>query len=180
MFREKKQIIILSAAVLMLAGFVFFGCLPLRKKMQVLKIAEVSQKAALQRSVIRSRQLPGLEKQLQQMQEQFGNYKAALPCERQLGEFLKKIANLMNEHNLAGQCVEPAEEVKLDELNCIPVNMQCSGTLKQIFDFYNSLKTLDRLIRIEEVKLVNDKDFSGLIRMQTKIAVYYRSKKQQS
>jgi Tfp pilus assembly protein PilO len=70
--------------------------------------------------------------------------------------------------------VAPGEEIKADKLNCMPVNMQCKGKLGQIFEFYRQLQRLDRLVRIESVKLVNSDDLSGQVSMQTRTVVYYR------
>ena len=86
---------------------------------------------------------------------------------------MQRIANLMNEHNLQGQLIQPGKEIKAGELNCIPVNMQCKGRLSQIFEFYRRVQGLDRLVRIEHVKLVNDGDFGGEVNMQINAVIYY-------
>jgi type IV pilus assembly protein PilO len=120
-----------------------------------------------------SRQIPAMKEQLLKLQTAVGNYEQQIPTQRDLGEFLQKIANLMNEHNLQGQMVQPGDEIKAGQLNCIPVNMQCKGRLSQIFEFYKDVQRLDRLIRIEYVKLANDGGFSGEVSMQTKAIIYY-------
>ena len=117
--------------------------------------------------------IPAKEK-LQKLQQTVGNYEQNVPEHRELGEFLQKIANLMNEHNLVEQVIEPAREIEADQLNCIPVDMECKGRLTEIFAFYKSLQSMDRLVRIESIKLVNDRDFSGEVSMQTKVVIYYR------
>jgi len=82
----------------------------------------------------------------------------------------------MNEHNLMGQVIAPRKEVKAEKLNCIPVNMQCKGKLAQIFEFYRRLQGLDRLVRIEQVKLTNDSDYDGQVSMEARAVIYYRAK----
>jgi len=57
--------------------------------------------------------------------------------------------------------------------------MQCKGGVEQIFEFFKSLQNLDRLVRIEQIKLVNDQDFTGQASMQTKAVVYYRAEAEQ-
>ncbi len=90
--------------------------------------------------------------------------------------FLHRIADLMRENGLEDQFVEPGKEIKTESVNCIPVNMRCKGELSELFRFFESLQNLDRLVRIEEVRLLNDRDFAGQISMQTKAVVYYRQK----
>jgi hypothetical protein len=38
------------------------------------------------------------------------------------------------------------------------------------------LQTLDRLIRIEQIKLSNDGKYKGQVSMETKAVIYYRAK----
>jgi hypothetical protein len=145
-FRERKQIAICVTAAVMIAGFVLFRYLPLQRRIKAIK----GKRAAV-------------------------IYERQVPRERALGVFLQEIAGLMNEHNLREQLVQPGKEIEAGELNCIPVDMQCKGRLEQIFEFYKSLQKLNRLARIEQVKLVNDRDFAGEVSMQTKAIIYYRS-----
>jgi len=122
------------------------------------------------------KQLPLLKEQLLELQRELENYEANIPERSNIGVFLQRIAGLMNEHNLGGQVVVRGEEIKAEKLNCIPVNMQCKGKLAQIFEFYRRLQRLDRLVRIEQVKLTNDSDFNGQVTMEARAVIYYRAK----
>ena len=174
-FREKRQMAIFAAAAVMVCAFVLLRFLPLKKEENFLKQAYASKMLAISKASSESQQIPAARKQLQQLQTAAGNYERQIPSQRELGEFLQKIADLMNEHNLKGQMVQPGKEMKAGELNCIPVNMQCKGRLSQIFEFYRRVQGLDRLVRIERVKLVNDGDFGGEVIMQTNAVIYYRA-----
>jgi Tfp pilus assembly protein PilO len=72
--------------------------------------------------------------------------------------------------------IEPHKEVKGEKLNCIPVNIQCKGKLDRIFEFYRRLQGLDRLVRIEQVKLTNDSDYDGQVTMEARAVIYYSAK----
>ena len=65
--------------------------------------------------------------------------------------------------------------VEAEKFNCIPVSMRCKGRLRQLFNFYGRLQTLDRLVRIEQVKLSNDPGYGGQVSMETKAVIYYRA-----
>jgi len=173
LFREKQQIAICAAAAAMVCGFVLFRYLPLQSKIKSLRQVHAAQMLDVSKASTESRQIPAIREQLLQLQTAVGNYEQQIPAQRDLGAFLQKIANLMNEHNLQGQMIQPGEEIKAGQLSCIPVNMQCKGGLSQIFEFYRQMQGLDRLIRIEYVKLANDGDFSGEVSMQTKAVIYY-------
>ena len=66
------------------------------------------------------------------------------------------------------------QEVAAKNLNCIPVTMKCKGKLARIRGFYKALQGLDRLVRIENFELTNDRDFDGIVTMQTEAVIYYR------
>jgi Tfp pilus assembly protein PilO len=163
----------------MVCGFVLFRYLPLQRKTKFLRQAYAAQMLAISKASAESQQIPTIREQLLQLQTAVGNYERQIPAQRELGEFLQRIANLMNEHNLRGQLIQPGKEIKAGELNCIPVNMQCKGRLSQIFEFYRRVQGLDRLVRIEHVKLVNDGGFSGEVTMQTEAVIYYRAEVRQ-
>ena len=175
LFRERRQIAICVAAAVMVCGFVLFRYLPLQRKTKFLRQAYAAQMLAISKTSAESQQIPTIREQLLGLQTAVGNYERQIPAQRELGEFLQRIANLMNEHNLKGQLIQPGKEIKAGELNCIPVNMQCKGRLSQIFEFYRRVQGLDRLVRIEHVKLVNDGDFDGEVIMQTNAVIYYRA-----
>jgi Tfp pilus assembly protein PilO len=159
----------------MICGFVLFRYLPLQRKTKFLRQAYASQMLAISKASAENQQIPTIREQLLGLQTAVGNYERQIPAQRELGEFLQRIANLMNEHNLQGQLIQPGKEIEAGELNCIPVSMQCKGRLSQIFKFYRRVQGLDRLVRIEHVKLVNDGDFGGEVIMQINAVIYYRA-----
>lgn len=155
--------------------FILFWYLPLRRQAKVVEQARATETLALAKAAADRLRVPVLKEQLQQLRSQLGDYEAHIPEQRNVGLFLRGIADLMNEHNLREQVVTPGPEVEAQGLTCIPVNMQCKGQLSQLFKFYHRLQVLDRLIRIEQVKLVNDGSYGGEVSMETKAVIYYRA-----
>ena len=176
LFREKQQVMICVLTGATVCVFVLFWYLPLRRQMKAIEQAKTTQTLALARSAADGVRLPLLKEQLQQLQSELGDYEAHIPEQRNVGPFLSGIADLMNEHNLKEQVVTPGPEVEAEGFNCIPVSMQCKGQLAHLFTFYRRLQSLDRLVRIEQVKLSNDSDYGGEVSMETKAVLYYRAK----
>jgi Tfp pilus assembly protein PilO len=164
---------------MLVADFALFGYLPLRQRMRAIKQKRVLQALAITKASAQSRQLTMLKEQLLKLDRAVGDYEQQVPRQRALGEFLHRIANLMDGHNLREQLIQPGKEIQADELRCIPVSMQCKGGTREIFDFLKLLQSLDRLVRIEQVKLVNDNKFSGEISMETSAVVYCRPEAEQ-
>lgn len=158
--------------------FVLFWYMPLRRQAQAVEQARTTETVALAKATADRLRVPALKEQLQQLRSQLGDYEAHIPEQRNVGLFLRGIADLMNEHHLKEQVVTPGPEVEAEGLTCIPVSMQCKGQLSQLFKFYHRLQLLDRLIRIEQVRLVNDGNYGGEISMETKAVIYYRANEQ--
>ncbi len=175
LFRKRQQLMIFVAAGVIIGGFGLFRYLPLRRRIKVLRQTKAAQALTIAKGTADGKQLPLLKEQLLELQRELENYEANIPERSDIGVFLQKIAGLMNEHNLRGQVIEPRKEIRAEKLNCIPVNMKCKGRLTQIFEFYRQLQGMDRLIRIEQVKLFNDSDFSGEVGVEAKAVIYYRA-----
>lgn len=175
-FRERQQITICVVAGVVVCIFMLFWYLPLHKEMKVIRQAKAAQSLVIAKGATDSKQLPLMKEQLLELQAKLGNYEANIPEQNTFGGFLGRIADLMNENNLQEQEITPGEEIKADQFNCIPVSMSCKGKLVQIFKLYRQLQTLDRLIRIEQVKLSNDTGYNGRVSMETKAVIYYRTK----
>ncbi len=174
LFRGRQQIVICVVAGAIVGGFVLFRYLPLQQRIEAVESLFVGTQIAVAKASAEGEQLPALKEQLLGLQRTVGSYEVSVPCHRNLGVFLRQIADLMDEHNLKEQLVAPGEEIKGDVLNCIAVKMECKGKLTQIFEFYRRLQKLDRLVRVEQVRLVNGSDFGDEASMQTKAIIYYR------
>jgi len=176
-FLDRQQSIIIIAVVLMAVGFLLLGYFPMRKKLDVARSARLQRQAAAIKAEVQLRQLPQLAEEVEKLRIEVGSFDTKVPPGRQLGLFLQQMAIVMSKHNLKEQFVQPAGEVPLElqNINCIPISIQCKGRVRQIFEFFKSLEQLDRIVRIERVELKNDRDFAGYVSMNAKAAVYYRT-----
>lgn len=176
LFRERQQFTIFIITAVLVGGFVLFSYLPLRGRMQAVRQIKSSQAHTIAKGDLDNTKLHQIKEQFSKLQGEIENYEARIPKSSDIGLFLHKIAELMNKHSLSEQVIEPYSEIKTDNLNCIPVRMQCKGKLFQIFEFFRELQGLDRLVRIEHVRLSNDNDFKGRIGMESRAIIYYMAK----
>jgi len=175
LFGRSQQIAICAVAGTIICVFIICWYLPLRKKMRLVKLTKAEQIITIAKGMADAEQVPVLREQLQKLQVELEDYESKIPAQRDFGAFLGRITELMNEHNLKEQSIEPGEILAADKFNCITVSMQCKGRLTQLFNFYDRLQDLDRLVRIEQVKLSNDAGYNGQVSMETKAIIYYRA-----
>lgn len=171
-FRVKKQVLIFIAAALVVIGFVVFRYLPLGEMRTSLSKEQIALKALMGRAQIKEAELPKLRAQFGELSEKLADFDSQIPTDTQLGQFLGKVAALMDEYRLTEQQIAPREQIESKELICIPVTMKCAGRLEQIRGFCQALQGLDRAVRIEKFHLVNDPQYSGQIKMETEAVIY--------
>lgn len=176
---RRQQAWVLGIGVLFLADFVFYGYMPSHRRLESLARARSQHESTLNTATSQAEALPTLEKRHKETAGTVRYYEACVPTESELGVFLGQIASIMTVHQLADQVVEPGKEIEADELNCIPVRMDCTGTLSAIFGFCADLQSLHRIVRIEKITLNNDSGFTGRVAMQTEAVIFYRPQKTQ-
>ncbi|MFA5553302.1 MAG: type 4a pilus biogenesis protein PilO [Phycisphaerae bacterium] len=173
--KNRKQVVVLAAAVLFVCYFAFVSLLPLRGMAKELKLEQQQQQSLITEANVYAGQLGHFQDKLKFLQEQLDNYERKIPPQADIGQFLGQIASLMDAHSLTERSIEPQQEIRGQKFNCIAVTMKCRGRLEQIRQFYESVQKLDRSVRIEKFKLVNDRDLGGLLMMETEAIIYYRS-----
>lgn len=172
-FWQRQQLTIVIIAIVVTAWFLFVAYLPLRQGERMTVEAIQVQHTHSLRAGTEVGQLPRLRTRLEQLEMAFTDYEARVPLNTQLGLFLQQIADVMNTYHLKDQFIEPGTAVNTNRLNCIPVNIKCTGKLRQIFGFFKSLEGLDRAVRVERLQLSNDRELTGEVKMHIRLYIYY-------
>lgn len=171
---DKKQLTILLLAGLILSGLAVYRYLPLIRKKLEMKKQISRQDQTMQQIQQYSGKLPELRQEKERLWEQLTDYSLKVPEGKQFAHLWNQIADMMNTCSLAEQLIRPGQEKKSDKLCCIPLTIECSGTLDQMFDFFQSLESLDRMVRLEEIKLVNSNDFDATVKLNATANIYYQ------
>ena len=179
-FPEKQQLIIFALLTAVVVGFAVLRFYPLRCAAKGIKQAESEELTRITVLSTQRQQLPELHRQVEQLRIEAERCDAKITQGRNFALIWEQIAEVMNAHDLKDQLIQPESEITDGQLSCIPISIKCSGTLSQVFEFFKSLQQFERLIRLEQVKLVNDADFSGRIKVESKVNVYYRPVNEES
>lgn len=173
-FLEKQQLIIVGLAVAIVAGFVFFGYIPLAKKTQAIRNTQLQHLEDNLKVKEQAQQLPIIVSRTDRLAEKIDNFDRKIPCVREFGSLCDRIAAVMVKCGLKDQVIQPQTEVAGEEICRIPIRMQCSGNLREVFLFFKSLEDFERVIRIEELSLIGDNEGRGQIKVTANANVYYR------
>lgn len=171
-FERKRQIAVGFVVVVALTGFICFRYLPIRNQIIRLKQGLKKQQLVIDSTSSKSQQLMSLKQILTKMQSELVNYDSCVPNEMDLTGFLKQMAEMMENENLSQKKVSPETEISYGQVRCLPIKIQCKGTIEQLFNFCKALDNSQRIIRIEQVTIDNDEKYSGQLLMQTQAFIY--------
>lgn len=170
---ERQQLIIIGVVFFVVAGFGAGSFYPLSRASTKLKSARAAQETAAVKVDHYRTMLPALREQATRLESSTSAFDIRIPERREFADLWEQIADVMNRYHLKGQIVQPGGEIAGDDINCIPISIQCSGSMSQIFDMLNSLSSFERMIRLEKLDIVNDSEFSGEVNLTAEAIVYY-------
>ncbi|MBW8016372.1 MAG: type 4a pilus biogenesis protein PilO [Planctomycetes bacterium] len=170
---DKQQIIIIVVAVISLGGFGVLRYRPLAAKTRSIKAARAQFLTGDEKVKTQARQLPILNAKMEQKKKQIGDYDRKIPFGRRFASLYDEITAVMKKHNLSEQLIQPGRETVGEEISSIPITINCSGGLKDIFEFFRSIESFDRLIRIEDIEMVSELD-QDIVAVKAGAIVYYR------
>lgn len=172
---EKEQLVIIGIAVVVVVGFAVFRYYPIASRSIGLKQVKATQMSEKARVHMQTLQLPVLCEEKDRLEKKLSNYDKKAPLKRNFSMLWEQITAEMNRLNLKEQKIEPGLELKGEELNCIPIKIECTGTLSQMFELFTSLEGFDRIIYIESIELTGGSQNTGQVKLNAGAKVYYRS-----
>jgi len=172
----EKQFIIAFTVVLMAGVFLTLQYLPTVRKAKAYKVENLRLVTENSHAHAQLDELPTIFELIAKAKEDVGDYDAKIPHGRSHGAFLQQIANIMQKHELKELVIQPGSEVKMSKFSRIPILIRCNGKMSQIFKFFKSLESFDRIIKIEDVSFKNSEDYNGQMSLEMKANIFYRVK----
>lgn len=173
---DKQQTIILLITAVLLTGFAVFRYVPIVQTKLASRDMMDKHDIAMQQVQHYAKTMPELRREKQQYVQQLEDFSVKIPEGKQFAQLWQQIADVMNDCQLTEQLVRPGTEKQSQQLNCIPLTIECSGSFEQMFEFFQSLEKLDRLVRLEEIDLKNSNDFDATMKLNAKANIFYQSK----
>ncbi len=171
---RKQQLWVLGIGALFVADFALCGYWPSHSRLQALRERRANYEQTIAIGRAKGAQLQTIRQRLSAAEETVSHYDAYVPAENSLAIFVREASELMTQHQLTDQVVMAGKESQAGELVCVPVHITGAGELKNVFGFFQGLRKLERLVRIDRATLKNDAGFSGRIMMDAEVIIYYR------
>jgi len=121
-----------------------------------------------------SEKLPTLHRQVKSLEEQDKEFGRLFPADQGLSRLWHQIAEIMDNNHLGDQLVRPGEVSCEEDFCSIPLEIRCTGSFENIFEFFRAMERFERLIRMDQVQLKNDESVSGRLILQAQARVFYQ------
>lgn len=170
---DKHQLTIITISFAIAAVFLI-GYFPLKKKIKSYRFAAAQRELTEAKTQNLSSEIPLLKRRAQELSCEVGNFDNKLPLNRNFASLWHEITSVMDEYELTDRLVSPSKEIQGDKLCCIPIQIECSGGMNQVYSFFRAIEKIERQVKIEEISLKNDSQMSGNVKVKAKANVYYR------
>ncbi len=155
----QKLLVFLITFALIGVGFYFFIFKPKYEKINKLKKSLKTKKSTLVTYKAKAKSLPQLEEKLKTLKEELNYAMAALPNEKEIPILLTEIASAGKKTGLEFNSFKPKpEQIKENFYAEIPVSIEVTGRFHQLAHFFDEVSRLYRIVNIENIKIVRNKD----------------------
>jgi Tfp pilus assembly protein PilO len=171
---ERQQLVIFGIAMVIVTGFGLFQYYPLARKADSIRKTIEQQQVVSDETDQLIQQMAQLRNQVESLKPLQAEFEKKLPRTRQFSALWQQITDVMNQRGLTEQVVQRDTESDDSRFGTVRIHLQCGGTFQQMFEFFRSLQTMDRFIRIESFQMTNEADYSGRIKLDAVARVYFQ------
>ena len=119
---------------------------------------ELEKRTAYERKQARANQLPAYQTQLAEMQASFGALKDQLPSDTEIPGLILDISEKGLTNGLEIELFKPKPEVHQEFFAEKPIELKAKGTYNQLAGFVSDLSGLPRIVTINDIHLMPEKE----------------------
>lgn len=168
----QKAAALAAAFVLILAGYIYFGWMPMQDEIAKVQRNVEQQQRILQRNLRLARDLPRKRKEYAKLQKQLRVALNMLPKKSQIPDLLEGVTRAGKNAGLEFTVFEPLAEVRKQFYAEVPVNLNVTGTYRQLLSFLKRVGEMPRIVNVKNLNLSQPKAGAPLV--VTGQAVTYR------
>lgn len=169
---RSEQAVTVVATLGVVCLFVFAIHLPQRRHLKQLEQDFRKQEENLSRAKEEYSQLAGLHKRVTTLRTVVNHLYKRMPAKGEFGSSLERIVAGLNSAKLITEEISPQSPVSEDKFSELPINIHFKGSFENICTFLAGLENLDRLVRIEDLRLEGDTSPSPVIKAKMVLNVY--------
>jgi type IV pilus assembly protein PilO len=168
----QRVLIYASAIVLLVGSFTYFAYLPKHKEIGKLESEYKKLAEKLDKARKTAKQLNYYRTKMKAAEAQFNIVMKALPEKEEIPALLSGISQAARDAGLDITKFQPNQEKAKDFYAEVPITISVSGNYHNVAMFFDKISNLPRIVTIEAVKILPDKE--GLKLSTTCTAVTYK------
>lgn len=168
----QRVLIYASAIVLLVGGFTYFAYLPKHKEIGKLELEYKKLAEKLDKAKKTAKQLNFYRTKMKAAEAQFNIVMKALPEKEEIPNLLNGISQAARDAGLDITKFQPNPEIAKEFYAEVPITINVSGDYHNVAMFFDKISNLPRIVTIEAVKLLPDKE--GLTLSTSCTAVTYK------
>lgn len=169
---ERKQLVALLAAGVMLAVFALLVFVPKSQKLSKLRETLKETQAQLAEMSQRASEAPLVAADLEKLTPAYQQNLRRLPRENSTAEFLREVSAVLAEEETSRRELIPGAARPQTGYLELPISISFDSTFSGAYRALSRIEKLDRLSRVESVKMAAAADNSGLVRVELKLVVF--------
>lgn len=123
-----------------------------------------------QRKVIN---LPGFQKYLKNMSQEFRDVLTQLPSKPEEEALIDEITRLGNANQLVFKSFNPGKRKAFEFHAELPLDFSVQGTYHQLGQFVNGVASLNRIVSLHDIQLTPESDGNGFLTMTATARLYW-------
>jgi Tfp pilus assembly protein PilO len=172
---DRNQLLTAGLAVALLGCFVGLVYLPNSRAAQAAARTLQERQAELAERMTQVRQLPELVDRVARMEPEYAANLARIPSEPRVAEFLRQVADTLVAENIAKREVVPQGERAAQGFMEMPVDIRFEAPFAAVYRVLARLEALERVSRVESLRLSSVPDGKGIVHVEMKIVVFHSS-----
>ncbi|MDX8388892.1 MAG: type 4a pilus biogenesis protein PilO [Mariprofundaceae bacterium] len=166
-----KAGVLAAAFVLALAGYTYFGWMPLQEEIQAERAKVEKERILLKKNRALAKNLPKKMKEYAELEKQLKVALNMLPKKSQIPDLLESVSWAGKDSGLEFTEFRPKKEVAKKFYAEVPVNLDVNGSYLQLLTFLRRVGELSRIVDVKNLQLSRDKGSQLKVKGQ---AVTYR------
>ena len=172
---DRNQLLTAGLAAAMLGCFIVLVYLPHSRAAHAAVQELQERQAELAEKMTQVRQLPELVERVARMEPEYAADLARVPTEPRGAEFLRQVADALMAENTAKREVVQQGERAAQGFTEMPVEIRFEAPFAAAYRVLARLEAIERLSRVDSLKLSSLPDGQGLVRVEMKIVVFHSS-----
>ncbi|MFH2012677.1 MAG: type 4a pilus biogenesis protein PilO [Pseudomonadota bacterium] len=154
---SKKAMILLGILLLIFALYFYFFYMPKHNEIKELQSKRDQLQSVLLKNQVIAKKLTKYREEVKRLDEKLTIALIQLPNKKEIPSLLTNVSNLGRETELEFLFFKPLPEVEQEFYAEVPVDIKVLGKFHQVFNFFDKVSKLTRIINITNLSMSNAK-----------------------